>query len=780
MSVFLRELDLPRPPALVGGVVYAWQGDLLPFVYPGHYAYITTWPFFALAAWGALRSQRLGHWAYALVSGASCGLMVGMQPDRGAIASLLIAVFFLAPAWRPGPERLAALRHLAICAGSALLIALAPFLALFQSNIVGVKLGGEADREKTFNLVTQYSLGPDETLTYLIPGAFGWFVGSHDAEYWGWIGESQNWPKEFREFQGWGQTDESANWLQEHARDRNSNLAISTTGTVATVLALLGAFLLLPEPLAGFFGPADISPRQRLYGRILLVLTLVLSWGWHTPFYRPLFALPLMDKWRNPLKWLEMTNFALAVLSAYGMRHLILSLDEGAKAIRRGLFWFTTAMLALLVILLLASYPFTLILRGQLQLEGYDPQDLVNIVATVHKACFLAVLLMTLFCVVLYGLWRPDSLRQWKVPNPLLDRIRASSLRPENLPLTLAVLMIVLIVSQMGWVAGKFLLPYRLSSLTETNPLLEALRSEGDRVRVSVATQDVVLNIMLQNQFAADHISCLEISAASRVPDDLQAFFEAFGEDRARLWFLTGVKNVAVPEEFMPQLQHDAQLKPNIALAAGYTLTPTPSPDVPSHALIGLRDYMQKATFVPDADFFSTQEDILQHLTDPKWNPRSSVLLNSLESVVTPTMAPDAVPLPARTDLKVYTANQIVVELWAPEPGYLLINDQYDPDWSAQVNGQNTDILKADGLLRAVRVPAGYSSVTMNYASRYHYGTILRQLTGVDLGDLAVSAAWLNNFCDAVMLASWIVAGAMLWRREKTPQTGEPEAPSGE
>ena len=288
MAIFLRELELPRPAAIFGGVVYAWQGDLLPFIYPGHYAYITTWPFFALAAWGALRAQRLRHWAYALISGVSCGLMVGLQPDRGAIASLLIAALYLAPVLGPEGGWRAPLRHLALCAGAALLVSLAPLLALFQGNIVGVKLGGETDRERTYDLVTQFSLGPAETLTYLTPGFFGWFTGSPDspdASYWGWIGEPRHWPK-------------------DQQGEKNLNLAISTTGTVATVLALIGAILLLPGRLGGVLGPGDVSPRQRLYGRLLLVLgvvTLVLAWGWHTPFYRPLFALPLMDKWRNPL-----------------------------------------------------------------------------------------------------------------------------------------------------------------------------------------------------------------------------------------------------------------------------------------------------------------------------------------------------------------------------------------------------------------------------------------------------------------------------------------------
>ena len=66
MAAFLRELELPRPAALFGGVIYAWQGDLLTFVYPGHYAYIATWLFFAIAAWGALRAQRTRHWAGAV------------------------------------------------------------------------------------------------------------------------------------------------------------------------------------------------------------------------------------------------------------------------------------------------------------------------------------------------------------------------------------------------------------------------------------------------------------------------------------------------------------------------------------------------------------------------------------------------------------------------------------------------------------------------------------------------------------------------------------------
>ena len=38
-------------------------------------------------------------------------------------------------------------------------------------------------------------------------------------------------------------------------------------------------------------------------------------------------------------------------------------------------------------------------------------------------------------------------------------------------------------------------------------------------------------NDLLQNQFAAMNISCLDISAASRIPDDLNAFLQTLGDD---------------------------------------------------------------------------------------------------------------------------------------------------------------------------------------------------------------------------------------------------------
>jgi hypothetical protein len=739
MAAFLRELELPRPAALFGGVIFAWQGDILPFVFPGHYAYIATWPFFALAAWGALRSQRTGHWAGALISGASCGMMVGLQPDRGAIASLFIAALYLGAAWKYRPTWRAQIARLALCAGVALVISLAAFLALFQSFIVDVSMGGETNREETYKFDTQFSSGPEETLTYLVPGFFGWHSSNATGPYWGRIGQ---WP----------------DWPQKHEGTRNLNLGISTAGTIAAVLALLATALLLP---GRWLGPETMTERQRFFGRLLLALgaiALVLSWGYHTPFYRALFALPLMDKWRNPLKWLEITNFALITLSAYGMQHLLGSFDQDGNpaAARRRLRIFLDGMFILLAVALLGSWLFPLALVGTLPAQGYEPGTITAIVGNLHVSLLVAAALMASVCVAMRLLWKPEGLRGWKLENPWLDRAWHKMLEPEQLPVTLALKLALLSVLQLGWIATQFIRPTSLDLLTRTNALLEELRSEGNTVRVSVASQDPMLNILLQNQFSTPQISCLEISAASRVPDVLNAFLQNFDDDPARLWFLAGVKNRVVPQPAFADLQNDPRIKANIDHVDGYMLEPTSSQNLPSHALIQFRDYLAKATFVPGAEILPPLAQ-LERMKDPNWNPRATVLLTAPapEPALSETFSIDP-----HVELTNYDASEIDLNVQAPSAGYILIDDAYDPDWQTQVDGHEVPLLRADYLLRALPVPGGSSTVTLHYVAHYH----------VDGWSLPVAPV--NLFCDAAMLLAWMVGGVALWRRRNLSVEG--------
>jgi hypothetical protein len=159
---------------------------------------------------------------------------------------------------------------------------------------------------------------------------------------------------------------------------------------------------------------------------------------------------------------------------------------------------------------------------------------------------------------------------------------------------------------------------------------------------------------------------------------------------------------------------------------------------------------MAKATFVPGQEIIPKDEDQLARLKDPAWDPRQTVLLGDAgpdEKAGAPkTIAPSV-------DLRRYTSQKIEATVQASQPGYVLINDAWDPDWSATVNGKPAPVLRADFMLRAVPVPAGASQVVLTYNARYRVG-------GMRLPCVAV-----NLFSDAVMLGAWVVAGVALQRR---------------
>jgi hypothetical protein len=178
----------------------------------------------------------------------------------------------------------------------------------------------------------------------------------------------------------------------------------------------------------------------------------------------------------------------------------------------------------------------------------------------------------------------------------------------------------------------------------------------------------------------------------------------------------------------------------------------------PTHALVRLHDYFQKATFIPGAEVLPTDDALLQRLADPKWNPRATVLLapagpgaadaTTPSTTTTTTTYP---PSPAALVTR-YTPHQIDLTLTAPAPGYLLINDQYDPDWQVEVNGQPARLLRADYLLRAIPVPAGPATVTLLYVARY-------RLPGFSLPVIAT-----NDFSDLVMLLAFTIGTILVSR----------------
>ena len=93
----------------------------------------------------------------------------------------------------------------------------------------------------------------------------------------------------------------------------------------------------------------------------------------------------------------------------------------------------------------------------------------------------------------------------------------------------------------------------------------------------------------------------------------------------------------------------------------------------------------------------------------PDFDPRTTVLLESIaERDASPGAAGSAV-------LSSYRNTEVVVEATAPDGGFVVLNDVWHPWWFAQVDGVPAEILRANVIFRAVRVPAGTQQVRFTF-----------------------------------------------------------------
>ncbi|MDB6036931.1 MAG: hypothetical protein JWM99_772, partial [Verrucomicrobiales bacterium] len=243
---------------------------------------------FSMACWGlaaiviaiagafaALGMMASGHekqnWIKYCLAGACIGMSVMEGYDVGAILSLYVAAFVMYQAWveqKSGAKSIIkGATRIALVAGFSGFLAASALSTLIGTQIKGI-VGTEQDsesKERRWNEATLWSLPPIETLRVIVPGLFGYRMDTAEGgNYWGAVGQQPGW--------------------EQHHQGQARH---SGTGIYAGVLvALVGGWALFRSFQRPDLAFSETDRKFIWFWSSVALISLVLAFGWHTPFYR--------------------------------------------------------------------------------------------------------------------------------------------------------------------------------------------------------------------------------------------------------------------------------------------------------------------------------------------------------------------------------------------------------------------------------------------------------------------------------------------------------------
>ena len=127
-------------------------------------------------------------------------------------------------------------------------------------------------------------------------------------------------------------------------------------------------------------------------------------------------------------------------------------------------------------------------------------------------------------------------------------------------------------------------------------------------------------------------------------------------------------------------------------------------------------DRPQRAFLVDRAVRVDDPAHALERLVGSDFDPRREVILDDTNNARdNPATTEPVEGTAGRVRWVTDSADGLRLEVRSEKPAWLVVLDSWDPGWSASIDGHATDIVRADYNFRAVRVPAGTSTIRMSY-----------------------------------------------------------------
>jgi Bacterial membrane protein YfhO len=486
-------------------------------------------------------------------------------------------------------------------------------------------------------------------------------------------------------------------------------------------------------PVAMLAAIAALSRRPRtIFWTVVVLACAVASLGSYTPVYPLLRELiPPLRTFRFPVKYLSLSAFGLATLAAFAFEWL---LDRNAprratRAVLIGACVLACLAYGLVAWVLIAP---ALPIRGfyHLAVWAHVPNPIQGAEFVLYRARPLLTSLMLKLLCAAFLLW-----------------IAASSRRERRLGLAVfAVVAVVDLLASNGNV-NPTIDARLIADPAWTQQIPAGLHERvyiGGRLEGYVNTTDVDApryaryldeyneleqRYLIINQFLL-HTSGLGIreSMSYDLPVLWPTEFARAGgwfhiaprEDRLRFLQRVGTRYVVLPTPPYPGAKPLAQF-----LGAEQQHLYDAFPDA------------RRAYVVGDAGLGPSVEWQIQGMFQARFDPSHTILVSETPPPAAGQPGPSA---PASAAFVEDGVNRVVIRAGLPADGYLTLLDTYNPDWHVDVDGTPAQMMRANGLFRAVHLRQGTHLVTFTYRpSAFYLGA---QVSAVTALLLVVGCLW--------------------------------------
>ncbi|MCA9232056.1 MAG: YfhO family protein [Planctomycetales bacterium] len=710
LILFLRLRGVGWAGGALAALTAFWIGETFTTIYSGH---IGKFGILMFAAWFLLLAElalRKQHSPCFVLAGGALGAMLLEQPDVGLFFALILAPYPLLAALRDRRTfSLPLLRNMGMLFLVAAALAIHPLWAGYQSAGRDAAVMQMNNRQMQWDFITQWSWPPSESLDFVTPGYYGWKTYSKENPYRGIVGQSPDWNKTGEGFANFKLTSQYLGVIP---------LAMMLWALIAAVVSI--------APLKG--RRADVF----IFTGMALV-SFLLACGKFLPFYHYFTMLPVVSLVRVPMKFLLITQIAIAVLAGMGLDALT---NVGADYRSPGRRWLIG--LVAVAIVVTAGFAAAAALLERLPASGHEPslsQTTTPAISTVedrrarslvHAAVAAACLAFALAVLARIG---PRRVRHLTPAAPWF---------------------LVAVMAVDAWMLSRHFVETMSFTSIRDNQVMELVKSETHAARMATVTRTDFYNLWLTIHVPYHGIESFNVLQAPRMPRDYATFLSLAAQNPIKAWQQASVRIVLDDGSLWQAIKSSPELLEQFDVLMSYEaesvdtlepkLLPTPATEPGRHRVLRLRTAEPRYSLYRSWDVIGDAE-MLDLLAGASSADPAGLYLAPNQGYL-PQFGPSSPHGSGEVVLKDYSPNQTTLTVTTEAESMLRVSNAFRPGWHATVDAQPVEILRCNFLFQAVPIPPGSHQVVIEYRPPIPWSMCFQGIGLATVAGAAIALGW--------------------------------------